>query len=485
MSKKILLSPIADSPVPIDDSTINRVEFADMVDRVTTVTSQVTEVKHAQQKIQQNQSELKLTINSILEKLNSIESHQHRAEKSSTMRDLSPYFRNQVPFLNSEPGFRDVDRVRMDEDRDHRYKLLKNVDFPVFTGTNLYGWIARVERYSRIAQFTEAQLIDQVSVSLADDALGWFNWEINRAPFLCWKNFKDCILLRFGNLRVKGPSHSLFCIRQSGTVGEYVKVFEILSAQVSGSDDNKLEGIFLNGLQPDMQELVFLMKPSSLPEMIAITLSMEDNQLRQCMNTSIVSKSNEKKSYFIFNKNNSNTLNTWSVKTLPLEQPHGQTKVATIPMQRPQRNHTRAELDELRVLTVIDDFVVEVLQDEDYVDSHEINAPAHCITLSLSSFMGVSSPITTKMKGLIRKSEVLFMLDSGATHNFITPRIASKLKLKESANTNLNILLDTRVIVKGSGICRNVSFTVQGWIFITDYITLDLGQVLLYWVYNG
>lgn len=343
------------------------------------------------------------------------------------------------------------------EDRDRREKLLKHTDLPVFNGVNLYGWIARVERYSRIAQFTKINLLDQVSVSLVDDALGWYNWEVNRAPFLSWKNFKDHILLRFGNLRVKGPSQSLFCIRQSGYVGEYVKHFEELSAQVIGLDDNKLERIFLNGLQSDMQELVFMMKPSSLPEMITVAISMEDNKLRQSMRVNGSWKPSENKSSFSLNKSLSTVSNQWTPKPTPTNSQKGVDRSNGVTLSRPQKNHTRAEMDEirkrricfkcygpwgkdhdfpskeLRVMTVLDNFVVEVLQDEDYVELHEEELPARCMTLSFSSLMGISSPSTTKMKGLIRKGEVLFMMNSGATHNFITPMMANRLKLKESA----------------------------------------------------
>lgn len=42
---------------------------------------------------------------------------------------------------------------------------------------------------------------------------------------------------------------------------------------------------------------------------------------------------------------------------------------------------------------------------------------------------------------------------------------------------HLNILLGIGVIVQGHGVCRGISFTIQGWTFVTNFIILDLGQV--------
>lgn len=138
-----------------------------------------------------------------------------------------------------------------------------------------------MECYFRISNFLESEKLDWVSVHLAGDALGWYHWEVNRVPFQSWFHFKDRLLLRFGNLRIKGSSQSLFCIKQEGTMADYVRKFEDVSAQVSGWDDVKLEGIFLNGLKPEMQELVYMMKQQSLPELIAVAISMEGSTLRK------------------------------------------------------------------------------------------------------------------------------------------------------------------------------------------------------------
>lgn len=86
----------------MDDLPIDRIEFADYVDRVTTVTSQVTEIKHAQQQMQKDNTEMKITMDIILQKLSSMESNQNKVASSHSIRDLSPEFQQHVPFFNSE-----------------------------------------------------------------------------------------------------------------------------------------------------------------------------------------------------------------------------------------------------------------------------------------------------------------------------------------------------------------------------------------------
>lgn len=92
-------------------------------------------------------------------------------------------------------------------------------------------WIASVQRYFRLESFTETEKLELVSASLTSVALEWYHWEINRLPFQNWLHFKDILLFRFGNVRVTGPSRSLFCIKQKGALAEYVQRFEKLSAQ--------------------------------------------------------------------------------------------------------------------------------------------------------------------------------------------------------------------------------------------------------------
>ena len=172
--------------------------------------------------------------------------------------------------------------------------------------------------------------------------MGWFNLEIS--PFLNWFQFKDRLLLRFGYLRIKGPSQSLFCIKRLGYVADYVRLFEDLSAQVSGLDDHKLEGIFLNELCPEMQELVYMMKPQSLPEMVAVAISMESSYFRKAMKPDLVEIEPEKSKRAPQCKG----LVTWKGKHVVSDNNKAPEKHCSSVAQRPQRHHSNADLDDMR-----------------------------------------------------------------------------------------------------------------------------------------
>lgn len=78
-------------------------------------------------------------------------------------------------------------------------------------------------------------------------------------------------------------------------------------------------------------------------------------------------------------------------------------------------------------------------QEEDIFQEQPNQQVLH--TLSLNSYLGIDSSKTTKMRGYINKKEVIVMLAIGASHNFISPEVVTKLRLKVSADSSLDVLL--------------------------------------------
>ena len=98
-------------------------------------------------------------------------------------------------------------------------------------------------------------------------------------------------------------------------------------------------------------------------------------------------------------------------------------------------------------------------------------------TLSLNAYLGIESPKTTKLRGLIGNEEMIVMLNSGASHNFISPEVVKRLQLKVCAASSLDVLLGNGVIVNGYGVCTAVPFQLCSTNFTSYFISLELGSV--------
>lgn len=95
--------------------------------------------------------------------------------------------------------------------------------------------------------------------------------------------------------------------------------------------------------------------------------------------------------------------------------------------------------------------------------------------LSLHSFLGKSSPTTTKIRGKIGKTNVVVLIDSGATHNFISPDIVSKAYLQVSETRQFTIIMGTSINVTGAGMCKGVLLQIIR--IKADFIVLEPGGV--------
>lgn len=59
---------------------------------------------------------------------------------------------------------------------------------------------------------------------LEEDALSWFNYEIEHRPFYDWHEIKRRMLARFADSFEKTPGKRFFGIQQVGTIVEYIRI---------------------------------------------------------------------------------------------------------------------------------------------------------------------------------------------------------------------------------------------------------------------
>ena len=82
-----------------------------------------------------------------------------------------------------------------------------------------------------------------------------------------------------------------------------------------------------------------------------------------------------------------------------------------------------------------------------------------------------------KVKGYIREQPVATLIDSGATHNFISRDLVSKLSLSKEKTSSYGITLGSRDSIAKEGICRGVRLRLQGIDIVADFLPLKLGSL--------
>ena len=81
-----------------------------------------------------------------------------------------------------------------------------------------------------------------------------------------------------------------------------------------------------------------------------------------------------------------------------------------------------------------------------------------------------------KMIGSILGHEVVVLVNSGATHNFITSELAEILALPLSSTEDYGVQMGSGHAVKGAGVCRSVPLSLQSIEIVDDFLPLELGS---------
>ena len=98
------------------------------------------------------------------------------------------------------------------------------------------------------------------------------------------------------------------------------------------------------------------------------------------------------------------------------------------------------------------------------------------VELSVNSVVGFTSPRTMKLKGRLRGDEVIVLIDSGATHNFISAELVRKMGLAVDRTGDYGVIMGTGLSVKGEGVCRGVLVSLQEIDIVEDFLPLELGS---------
>ena len=253
----------------------------DRVNRIAASNEKRTEsisamVKASEAKI----DKLEASIQTLLASLNQrpVQAESSGAQQANHLPSSSQYH-SQVhnPILEPNRGNNELGYRPVEYRSENREGLYKKVEMPMFSGSDPFDWIANSKRYFRVMRCSPDYKMDLVSLSLTEDALSWFNYELDYHPFHDWCEFKRRVLARFAESFEKTPGKRLFGIQQTGSLAEYVREFQALAHQVKLAEENLID-IFFNGLKQEFKEVIKMKEPKKLPDHIEAIIKMEDSE---------------------------------------------------------------------------------------------------------------------------------------------------------------------------------------------------------------
>ena len=117
---------------------------------------------------------------------------------------------------------------------------------------------------------------------------------------------------------------------------------------------------------------------------------------------------------------------------------------------------------------------------DDIVELNEIaDEPGEGLAteISLNALIGRQSCSTIRITGQIRGQQVLILINSGSTHNFLSMKVVKRVGISIDRLEPFDVQIGSGKIVSCNGIYRQVSITLKNLVIKEDFYPFGLGNV--------
>ncbi|WVZ08472.1 hypothetical protein V8G54_021818 [Vigna mungo] len=446
-----------------------------------------------------------------------------KEETAAIRRDLQQMMRLMSGGPNHHGGGSEGCNSSVNENREkgdtggipHNWR--KRVELPSFEGGDPHIWINRVERFFDVQTVAEEDKVELAYISMEGSASYWFKYWREKTKNRTWMGLKAGLINRFGGGFRGTVYEQMATLRQDGTLEEFVRSFEILLGQTQGLSEELIMGFFLAGLREDIKGQVRIQDPPDLMGAIRVARDVEDAINRACggvwngvkvnhagsrTSASIVRSDGDRnfatrtggtEGVVPARREGSTMANSTNARGNNLAGGENKSQmVRNLPYPEflksweegrcfrcggPFAPGHRCAEKSLRVLLLA--------EDEEELEENS-NSEARPLELSACSAEGLTPPKTMKLTGLIGGRRVVVLIDSGASHNFISWGVVEELGLPVAETPTYAVSLGDGRKKWTGGRCDKVRLQLGDVVGESDLI-LDiawlakLGEVVINW----
>ncbi|KAF7810715.1 Retrovirus-related Pol polyprotein from transposon 17.6 [Senna tora] len=425
--------------------------------------------------------------------------------------------------VNNKDKDKDKGREEVNDGDNRKYRKL---ELPLFEGDDAVGWLFRVERYFSINRMKDEEKLEAVAVCLEGRALNWLQWIETRMEIRSWLKFKLELMRRFHQSQLGNGYEVLMALKQTGTVAEYREKFELFSAPLKDAPEDMLIGTFLNGLKEEIRAELRMVRAQNLLEVMDMAHKIEDrnkvleklkedqeqnnraskaftgpkwnpikpnfskpfniaSELTKTAASNTASSSNSRKTESKDGDarpaNSTASTNKSKYRRLTDEEIARKRRLGECftcdEKWGPTHKCKNKQLHLLILSGSLEEEDADEMGIEDEILREEGEHSGTLMSLSLNSIVGITGGRTMKLLGTIKGREVLVMIDSGASHNFISSSLVAQLTLPKERTSVYEVTVGDGHVVKGEGLCRGLQVEMQGAHIKQNFYLFNLGEV--------
>lgn len=334
------------------------------------------------------------------------------------------------------------------------YRPYNKIDFPTFSNGDPRGWILKAEKYFRYYNVPEEERVDVAAMHLEGDALDLYSWLSTDQNIEYWEDLVRALQKNFGPAEFQNPDEHFCSIKQTGTIQEYRQEFAKRSSRVTNWPEHCPLGVFLNGLKDDLKADVRIHKPRTVYKAMSIAIEFESKVVHTKFGKSLPSSAK-------IEPVPSKPTETFSL--LPSTATAQKPTEGRLSDVEKQGRYIRGECFRCgdkygpghRCKTGTFKFL-EIADEGEGAAENELEQTSELARISLHELFGQSSLTTMKLRGILDTAEVLILIDSGSTHNFISDKLVSELKLITHFISPFGVQIGNGDVLRCNRICNDV-----------------------------